>query len=176
MTDLLITIFLGWLGVHKFMQRKPAMGVLYLLTFGLFGIGWIVDIITAASKLNKPTTKRTTPRTNNVDSFDVAGIGYRTNDIVPIMKKGNPQYSDFVYRVKEDYVQLVPEPQNPHDSNAIAVYMNNVQLGYVPADLTSQIRSLIGRYNFVGVISGGDKYGQRGIIERDFKCEVRIEK
>ena len=51
MEDFLITIFLGWAGVHKFMKKKTGMGVLYLLTFGLFGIGWVMDIIIAAKKI-----------------------------------------------------------------------------------------------------------------------------
>lgn len=43
--QLLICIFGGWFGLHHFINKKYAMGVLYLLTFGIFCIGWIVDII-----------------------------------------------------------------------------------------------------------------------------------
>lgn len=38
-----VTIFLGFLGIHKFMDHKNKMGVLYLFTLGLFGFGWIYD-------------------------------------------------------------------------------------------------------------------------------------
>ena len=41
----LIVFFLGALGVHKFIDGKIGMGILYLLTAGLFGIGWLIDII-----------------------------------------------------------------------------------------------------------------------------------
>lgn len=41
----IITLLFGWLGVHKFMAGKTGMGFLYLLTFGLFGIGWIIDTV-----------------------------------------------------------------------------------------------------------------------------------
>lgn len=44
-TDFFICLFLGWLGVHKFREHKAGMGILYLFTFGLFGIGWIIDCV-----------------------------------------------------------------------------------------------------------------------------------
>ena len=37
---------------HKFYERKIGMGFLYLFTAGLFGIGWIIDIISLAGKPN----------------------------------------------------------------------------------------------------------------------------
>lgn len=42
---LLLCLFLGSLGAHKFYQGKKGMGVLYLCTLGLFGIGTIYDLI-----------------------------------------------------------------------------------------------------------------------------------
>lgn len=49
-TALLLCIFLGYFGAHKFYEGKTGMGILYILTLGLFSIGWIVDIITIAMK------------------------------------------------------------------------------------------------------------------------------
>ena len=43
-SELIITILFGLLGIHKFMEKEIEWGVAYLLTFGLFGIGWIYDI------------------------------------------------------------------------------------------------------------------------------------
>ena len=40
-----LCLFLGYFGAHNFYAGKIGMGVLYLLTLGLFGIGWLVDII-----------------------------------------------------------------------------------------------------------------------------------
>ena len=43
-TALLLCIFLGFFGAHKFYEGKIGMGFLYLFTGGLFLFGWIVDI------------------------------------------------------------------------------------------------------------------------------------
>ena len=42
---LLLCILLGWIGIHRFYLGHPIMGVIYLLTGGLCGVGWLIDII-----------------------------------------------------------------------------------------------------------------------------------
>ncbi len=42
---LILWFFLGVFGVHHFYAGRVGMGVLYLCTAGLCGIGWVVDII-----------------------------------------------------------------------------------------------------------------------------------
>ena len=41
---LLLAIFLGYFGAHRFYAGRIGMGVAYLFTAGLFGFGWLVDI------------------------------------------------------------------------------------------------------------------------------------
>lgn len=48
-TALLLCIFLGGLGAHKFYVGKVGMGILYLFTAGFFGIGWFIDIFVIAA-------------------------------------------------------------------------------------------------------------------------------
>jgi len=42
---LVICIFFGTMGLHRFYVGKSGTGILYLLTAGCLGIGWIVDMI-----------------------------------------------------------------------------------------------------------------------------------
>lgn len=44
-TALILCLFLGIFGAHHFYAGRSGKGVLYIFTAGLFGIGWLVDII-----------------------------------------------------------------------------------------------------------------------------------
>jgi TM2 domain-containing membrane protein YozV len=56
---ILITFFLGGLGIHRFLAGKVGTGIIWLITGGVFGIGWLVDFIQVC--LGKFTKKDGTP-------------------------------------------------------------------------------------------------------------------
>ncbi|MBQ6165501.1 MAG: TM2 domain-containing protein [Clostridia bacterium] len=49
---LILCIFLGFFGAHKFYEGKIGMGVLYIFTCGLFFVGVIIDAIAILTKPN----------------------------------------------------------------------------------------------------------------------------
>ncbi|XP_070571000.1 TM2 domain-containing protein DDB_G0277895-like [Ptychodera flava] len=48
---------LGLLGFHNFYLERPGWGCLYLFTFGLLGIGWLVDVFRLPSLVNRVNQK-----------------------------------------------------------------------------------------------------------------------
>lgn len=51
-SKLLIVCCFGWLGLHKFLNKKYLIGILYFFTLGLIGFGWIFDIIHTIRTVN----------------------------------------------------------------------------------------------------------------------------
>ena len=47
-----LCLFLGYLGIHKFYEEGILLGIVYLCTGGLFGVGVIVDLIILLFKPN----------------------------------------------------------------------------------------------------------------------------
>ena len=41
--DFLLCFLFGCYGVHKFREKKIILGIVYLLTFGLYSFGWLYD-------------------------------------------------------------------------------------------------------------------------------------
>lgn len=48
----LLCLFLGYIGAHKFYEGKIGQGILYLVTMGIFGVGWLIDTIILLCKPN----------------------------------------------------------------------------------------------------------------------------
>ena len=46
---LILCIFFGYFGLHRFYVGKNSSGLLYLFTMGIFGFGWFIDIFLIAT-------------------------------------------------------------------------------------------------------------------------------
>lgn len=90
---LILCVFGGYFGLHKFYVKKSGEGLIYLFTFGLFGIGWIIDIfmildnnfkdaykrplVDNAYKIRCNKIQKTKPNesvTNSISYFDLAKV------------------------------------------------------------------------------------------------------
>ena len=53
LTAYLLWWFLGFIGIHKFYLGKTGMGIAYIFTWGLFGIGWLIDAFTLGKQVDE---------------------------------------------------------------------------------------------------------------------------
>ncbi|MDR3367176.1 MAG: TM2 domain-containing protein [Prevotellaceae bacterium] len=49
LTTLLLCIFIGGLGIHRFYTKSTGIGIIQLLTLGGCGIWWLIDLILIVS-------------------------------------------------------------------------------------------------------------------------------
>jgi hypothetical protein len=76
--------------------------------------------------------------------FDIVGENWREAEILAaIGQTSTPRDVEFEGYGKAD---LVPEPDNPHDPNAISVRVGGHNVGYFPTEAARQYRAIFGRF------------------------------
>lgn len=151
--NLLVTFFLGGFGVHKFIEHKTGLGLLYLFTCGLFGIGWLWDTVKAARACFQ---KSKTVSAQSPDSeLDVAGTYYHQSEIRSLVRE-NPEWNSpipngsqqriFQFKTARKTATLVPEPENPNDPNAVRVDINGMTVGYIGREENREVLRLIKKH------------------------------
>ncbi|WP_369413767.1 NINE protein [Brucepastera parasyntrophica] len=50
--NLILTIFFDpvWQGINRVLRGKTLIGIIWIITVGIFGIGWLIDIVTMITK------------------------------------------------------------------------------------------------------------------------------
>lgn len=110
------------------------------------------------SKIQDPAPVSSAPApASKVENFLVAGLFYHMDEFMELAED-NPYYStkkadlieDFLedeYVFKYDFspalVELIPEPDNEHDPNAVAVYADDRRIGYIKAGNCSHVKKLL---------------------------------
>ena len=72
-TALLLCIFGGWFGLHQYYVGNIGKGLIYTFTFGLFMIGWILDIfriLLGSFRDNTGAPLRANKKQNNVQRIN----------------------------------------------------------------------------------------------------------
>ncbi len=126
------------------------------------------------------------------EDFDVAGVYYRLNAI-EALRQENPQWMNlpapgdkpitiYRYKFKLKPVQLIPEPENKHDPNAIKVVIAGQHLGYISSNETAHVHQILDTRDVVYIsawIRGGEEKtiypnGSSKFNVHDYDASVRI--
>lgn len=128
--ELLLCIFLGYFGVHRFYAGKTKSAKLYLFTIGVFGVGWIFDIFVLSLRLRR-NTKPSGVTAVSLTPGDGHYLAYSYDDV-----KFYPP-AEIISKVDKKILQpgseihLVQEPTNKYDNRAVALYISGVKIGYL---------------------------------------------
>jgi hypothetical protein len=129
----------------------------------------------AANPAPQPSAPAPAPepkKATTTERIHVRGLDHYTDNIIAVAKE-NPDYDltkrelieecpdekvwQYYFNVKGD---LVPEPDNPYDPNAIMVQADGLCIGHVPQGSTGHVRKLMesGRIHSMHLDIGGGKY------------------
>ena len=114
--------------------------------------------------------RRASAARKKIERIKVSGTSYRQEEIENIGEH-NDDYDLTAKELLEDFedekvfalsfdnkVELIPEPENEHDKNAIMVEADGVLIGYVPKSKTKRVRELLSSPGFRSIsldIEGG---------------------
>lgn len=144
----LVTVFLGYFGVHKFMEKKNKIGFLYLFTFGLFGIGWIFDGVKSIYQLINSYINKTTKLPIFIDSnylfeelIEDYALKYKYEKNIAGVEYRNLEFKT----LSNNFINFEFE-ENEFDNKSIKLMLNNIHLGYIYKN-DDMIRDMIYNYS-----------------------------
>lgn len=134
-------------------------------------IGYFIVI----KKKHKASVKSSTSKSGyGNEVFFVAGAGYYSYNLEQLSKENEDYNKDaqtlanegklekaiYEYKYKNSPVELVPEPENKNDSNAIRVDINGLKIGYISREENLSVKKILGSGNVekISAFIGGGKY------------------
>lgn len=133
--DFVLCLFLGYLGIHKFYEGKIGLGVLYLFTFGLFGIGWLIDIcISLKNLINSSSNKNSnSTSTSSYRTWVIRATGVTFNN-----EDGSSRQNLISSLNVGELVKLSPYKYKEEDAIYILNSKNKI-LGNIPVEYATEI-------------------------------------
>lgn len=162
-----------------------------VLFLSMIVVSVVVGVVTGVMELFSPSKKQAEQENSSLnepitETFDVAGTHYCMQNIMKLATR-NPDWKKtgkalvkagyagkqvFRYTYINKPVKLIPEPQNPHDPNAVMVQIAGEKVGYISAEEAPHVNDVLKHRKIIYIssfIGGGDqKY-----IEEDGTFERR---
>lgn len=131
---------------------NPVTGIIFI-ALGIFFL-WYSKRYKKKPKKAEPAEE---PVSTKEETIRVAGISNYTDAVLAlghdndeyeyskkqIIENGMEDEEIYQYFFRTFPAKFVYEPENPHDSNAIAIYVANEKIGYVKRGETAHVRELI---------------------------------
>ena len=138
----LFAVFLGPLSAYRFYRKQYFLGVIYLFTAGLLGIGWIIDII-AAIKYN-PNEVVSSAQTFEMEGYtEVVRMHTRVvGSSYPCIRLADCSRQDILHglsmpfrkdRINIEYTEYDGEPAY------LVVRDDGVDIGYLKKELSAKL-------------------------------------
>lgn len=121
----------------------------------------------------KPEVEIKQTRSYTEEVFTIVGIHYYEKNLKEL-RLANPDYRKsaktlikegkvgrriYHWNYIKKPVKLIPEPNNPHDKNAVAVYIAGELVGYISRDDNIHVKEILTKYN-IKFISSAIKGGE----------------
>lgn len=182
MREFIITLLFGWLGIHKFIQKKYGLGILYFFTLGLFGIGWLVDTVRAFMQMvngTQPTAQIQNSFTRErgvrasgrqfIKSFDTVIVGtFATCDLDP---NANTDRDEIISSFKPNSF-LYLEHWVYKGEPAYYVCCQGMDAGNIPATLAKTLYEKYSDCEFEVTLQGKAEYDDRNNLIQKIKIDV----
>lgn len=159
----IITLLFGCLGIHKFIDCKIGAGVLYLLTGGVFGIGWLIDTVKALIMLIKgEPSNEPAPSSNDNNTFysKVKGVTFNCE------KNNTINRQDVVAQLKSGDVLKVEKYTFDGKPAIMLLNQAGLDIGNLSSDITKDVYDKNNISVVVSEVTGGGElsYGCNIII------------
>lgn len=79
-----LAIFLGGFGAHRFYLERTASAILWLLTGGIFGIGWFLDVVCLLGNCFEDWSKALVVSSAGKQRIIANGLGAEKNSVCDI--------------------------------------------------------------------------------------------
>lgn len=158
-----LSVFLGFLGAHRFYTGHLLSGLLYLMSFGGFGIGWLVDIyLTVTGRFTDADGRLVRPRTKAAGSTFPAP-GRATTSPQPVEHTETDMkdtiftnYASLVISGTEESRQAIPSRQDISRSTSVSVRRNAFALDAFQNDMAAYANWNYARFCTIHRISSPD--------------------
>lgn len=134
----LFAVLFGWCGGYRLYKKQYGLGFLYLFTFGLFCIGWLVDIVVALTDKPKPSSNvpSAAPGLSEVARFHTKVVGVT----FPTTQGGCVTRQEALADMRrKDTLRIEYFEYNGEPAYRVILNRNHSDIGNLSADLADEI-------------------------------------